>query len=211
VATLEIREPESIMGASAKTIDLSLEGFLAWEERQKLRYERVGGVVRAMAGGTRAHNKIAINFLLALGSVVRRRGCELFGSDVKVLSPRGDVMYPDLTVRCGPRNDRLTTVDDPLLVAEVLSESTWKHDLLSKRLAYKSIPSLRVILYVAQDQARVDVVRRGADGRWDDGEPAVGLDAVLALPELGIDLPLAELYADTDVAERGGGPPEEEG
>ncbi len=197
------------MGASARVADLSLPGFLAWEERQELRHERVGGVVRAMAGGTRAHNRIAINFLLALGSTVRRRGCELFGSDVKVVSPRGDVTYPDLTVRCGPRDDRLTTVDDPLLVAEVLSEGTLRHDLLVKRLAYRSIPSLRVILYLAQDQARVDVVRRGPDGRWDDGEPAVGLDAVLSLPELGIELPLAELYADTDVAERGGAPPEE--
>jgi Uma2 family endonuclease len=199
------------MGASTRLADLSLEGFLAWEERQKLRYERVGGVVRAMAGGTRAHDTIAGNLRFSLRQQVRRRGCQDFGSDVKVVSPRGDVMYPDVTVRCGRRDDRATTVEDPILVAEVLSESTWKHDLLSKRLAYKSIPSLRVILYVAQDQARVDVVRRGADGRWDDGEPAVGLDAVLALPELGIDLPLAELYADTDVAERGGGPPEEEG
>jgi Uma2 family endonuclease len=191
------------MGASTRLADLSLEGFLAWEERQKLRYERVGGVVRAMAGGTRAHDTIAGNLRFSLRQQVRRRGCQDFGSDVKVVSPRGDVMYPDVTVRCGRRDDRATTVEDPILVAEVLSEST------SKRLAYKSIPSLRVILYVAQDQARVDVVRRGADGRWDDGEPAVGLDAVLALPELGIDLPLAELYADTDVAERGGGPAEE--
>ena len=195
-------------GTTAPLADLSLEGFLAWEEAQELRYERVGGVVRAMAGGTRGHNKVAINFLVALSSIVRRRGCEAFGSDVKVVSPRGDVMYPDVTVRCGPRNDRLTTVDDPLLVVEVLSESTWRHDLILKRLAYKSIPSLRVILYVAQDQARVDVVRRGPDGRWDDDEPAVGLDSVLSLPELGVELPLAELYADTEVAERGGLPEE---
>ncbi|MCL6609180.1 MAG: Uma2 family endonuclease [Geminicoccaceae bacterium] len=198
------------MGAPARTLDLSLAAFLEWEARQELRHERVGGVIRAMAGGTRGHNKVAINFLLALASIVRRRGCEAFGSDVKVVSPRGDVMYPDVTVRCGTRNDRLTTVDDPLLVVEVLSESTWRHDLILKRLAYKAIPSLRVILYVAQDQARVDVVRRGPDGRWDDDEPAIGLDSVLALPELGVDLPLSELYGDTDVAARGGGPPDEE-
>lgn len=199
------------MGAArAELADLSLAGFLAWEERQELRFERVGGVVRAMAGGTRAHDKIAGNLRFALREQARRRGCEAFGSDVKVVSPRGDVTYPDLTVRCGPRDDRATTVDDPLLVAEVLSESTLRHDLLFKRLAYKSIPSLRVILYVAQDRARVDIVRRAPDGRFDDEEPAVGLDAVLSLPELGVELPLAELYADTDVAERGGAPPAEE-
>jgi Uma2 family endonuclease len=197
-------------GTTAPVADLALEGFLAWEEAQELRYERVGGVVRAMAGGTRGHNKVAINFLLALASSVRRRGCEAFGSDLKVVTPGGDVLYPDALVRCGPRDDRATTVADPLLVAEVLSEGTLQHDLLAERLAYKSIPSLRVILYVAQDRARVDVVRRGPDGRWDDDEPAIGLDSVLSLPELAVELPLGELYADTDVAERGGGPPDEE-
>ncbi len=191
--------------AEARRVDLSLEGFLAWEARQVLRFERVGGVVRAMAGGTRAHNKIALNLLTALTGIVRRRGCERFGSDVKVVTPRGDVMYPDVTVRCGPRDDRATTIEDPLLVAEVLSEGTAQHDLLHKRQAYKTIPSLRVILYVAQDRARIDVVRRGPDGRWDDAEPAVGLEATLELPELGVSLPLVAIYEDVDFADAGEG------
>ncbi len=190
-------------GASARLADLSLPGFLAWEERQELRWERVGGVVRAMAGGTRAHDKIAGNLRFALHGPVRRRGCELFGSDVKVVTPKGDVVYPDLSVRCGPGNDRLTTVDDPLVVAEVLSESTLKHDLVLKRLAYKTIPSLKLILYLAQDRPRIDLVRRGPDGRWDDGEPAVGLDAVLELPELGCTVPLAAVYEGVSFAPAG--------
>lgn len=199
------------MGAArAELAAVSLAGFRAWEERQALRYERVGGIVRAMAGGTRAHGKIAGNPRFALREQARRRGCELFGSDVEGVSPRGDVTYLDLTVRCGPRDDRATSVDDPLLVAELPCESTIQHELLFKRLAYKAIPSLRVILYLAQDRAPLDIVRCAPDGRFDDEEPAVGLDAVLALPELGVELPLAELYADRDVAERGGAPPEEE-
>jgi Uma2 family endonuclease len=198
------------MGAAARTLDLSPAAFLEWEARQERRYERVGGVVRAMAGGTVGHDRIANNLRAEFSRRLRGSGCRPGGPDVKVTTPRGDVTYPDVFVRCGPRDDRATTVADPLLVAEVLSAGTLQHDLLAKRLAYKSVPSLRVILYVAQDRARVDVVRRGPDGRWDDDEPAVGLDSVLALPELGAELPLAELYADTDVAERGGGPPDEE-
>jgi Uma2 family endonuclease len=195
--------------SGARAADLSLEGFLAWEERQGLRYERVGGVVRAMAGGTRAHDKIAGNLRFALREPARRRGCELFGSDVKVVTPRGDVTYPDLTVRCGPGDDRATTVVDPVLVVEVLSEGTAQHDLIRKRLAYKTIPSLRVILYVAQDRPRIDLVRRGPDGRWDDGEPAIGLDAVLDLPELGCAIPLCAVYEDVSLAEPGAGENEE--
>ncbi len=210
MADLETREPESIMGASARILDLSLPAFLAWEERQELRHERVGGVVRAMAGGTAGHDAVANNLRAELRARLRGTPCRAGGPDLKVVTAAGDVLYPDALVRCGRRDDRATTAEDPVLVAEVLSEGTLRHDLLVKRLAYRSIPSLRVILYLAQDQARVDVVRRGPDGRWDDGEPAVGLDAVLSLPELGIELPLAELYADTDVAERGGAAPDDE-
>ncbi|MCS6877549.1 MAG: Uma2 family endonuclease [Geminicoccaceae bacterium] len=174
--------------------DLSLEGFLAWEERQELRYERLGGVARAMAGGTRAHDAIANNLRALLWNALRGTACRVQGPDLKVVTPREDVLYPDALVRCGPADARATTVDDPVLVAEVLSEGTLQRDLVLKRLAYKTIPSLRAILYVWQDQPRVDVVRRGADGRWDDDEPAVGPDATLALPELGIEIPLAAVY-----------------
>ncbi len=191
--------------AEARRVDLSLEGFLAWEARQVLRFERVGGVVRAMAGGTIRHDRLAFALRALLDRRLRTRGCEHVGSDVKVVTPQGDVMYPDVTVRCGPRDGRATTIEDPVLVAEVLSERTAQHDLLHKRQAYKTIPSLRVILYVAQDRARIDVVRRGPDGRWDDAEPAVGLEATLELPELGVSLPLVAIYEDVDFADAGEG------
>ncbi len=191
--------------STAPARDLSLEGFLAWEERQERRFERVGGVVRAMAGGTRAHDTIANNVRALLWNTLRGTACRVQGPDLKVLTPKGDVLYPDALVLCGPRDPRATRVEDPLLVVEVLSESTAQHDLVLKRLAYKTIPSLRLILYVAQDRPRVDLVRRGADGRWDDGEPAVGLDAVLELPELGCAVPLAAIYEDVAFTEPGAG------
>ncbi len=193
------------MSAAARKLDGSLEDFLAWEARQVLRYERVGGVVRAMAGGTLAHDTVSNNLRALLRTALRGSSCRAHGPDLKVVTPRGDVMYPDALVRCGPRDDRATTIEDPVLVAEVLSEHTAQHDLLHKRQAYKTIPSLRVILYVAQDRARIDVVRRGPDGRWDDDEPAVGPDAVLELPELAVSLPLAAIYEDVDLAEPGEG------
>ncbi|MCS6779840.1 MAG: Uma2 family endonuclease [Geminicoccaceae bacterium] len=191
-------------GASVRTADLSLEGFLAWEERQQLRFERVGGVVRAMAGGTRAHDTVANNLRALLWNGLRGGACRVHGPDLKVVTPGGDVLYPDALVRCGPADDRATTVDDPLVVVEVLSEGSARRDLTVKRQAYKTIPSLRLILYVAQDQPRIDLVRRGPDGRWDDGEPAVGTDAVLDLPELGCALPLAAIYEGIEL-----GPPDE--
>jgi len=180
--------------------DLSLEGFLDWENRQPERFERVGGVVRMMAGGTLGHDQIAANILGELRTRLRGGPCRAHGSNLKVVSPRGDVMYPDAFVRCGPGDPRATHVDDPVVVVEVLSPSTAVHDLTRKRLAYQSIPSLKVVLWVHPDRMRVDLMRRRETG-WVDEDPAEGLQAVVALPELGIELPLSEIYEGVPLEE----------
>ena len=180
--------------------DLSLEGFLDWENRQPERFERVGGVVRMMAGGTLGHDGIGAKMIVELGSRLRGGRCRVHGSNLKVVSPRGDVMYPDAFVRCGPGDPRATHVGDPVVVVEVLSPSTAVHDLTRKRLAYQSIPSLKVVLWVHPDRMRVDLMRRRETG-WVDEDPAEGLQAVVALPELGIELPLSEIYEGVPLEE----------
>ncbi|HEX4178798.1 MAG TPA: hypothetical protein VHY57_10185, partial [Rhizomicrobium sp.] len=47
------------------------EQFLAWEERQELRYEFDGFQPIAMAGGTAAHSAIQRNLIVALGVGLR--------------------------------------------------------------------------------------------------------------------------------------------
>lgn len=186
--------------AAVQTAPATLEAFLAWEERQQERFELVGGVVRLMAGGTEGHDRIGINILTALRTRLRGTPCSVHGSNLKVLSRSSNAsMYPDLFVRCGPRDDRRTTTEDPVVVFEVLSESTAKHDLTRKRLAYEEVPSLRRLIYVATDEARLYVRVRGADGIWRD-ETVGGLDRALPLPELDLALPLAEIYEDTELA-----------
>lgn len=186
--------------AEVRKEDLSLEGFLEWENRQPERWERVGGVVRMMAGGTLGHDRIGIRIASELDSRLRGRPCFVHGSNAKVVSPRGDVMYPDAFVRCGPMDPRATRVDDPVLVVEVLSPSTAMYDLTRKRLAYQSIPSLQVVLWVHPDRMRVDIMRR-VEGGWRDEEAAEGPAGMVALPELGIVLPLSELYEGVPLEE----------
>lgn len=187
------------MADAASHADLSLAAFLEWEEQRPERFERVGGVVRMMAGGTAGHDRISLNTAFALQARLRGSGCSVHGSNLKVASQRGDVFYPDAFVRCGARNDRTTAADDPVVVVEVLSESTALSDLTRKRQAYKSIPSLRVIIYVSPDRARIDLSRRRGDGTWNEDEVIEGLGSELSLPEIGVSLPLSEIYADTEV------------
>jgi Uma2 family endonuclease len=187
------------MADAATTAALSLTDFLAWEEAQEMRYERVAGVVRMMAGGTLTHDRIASNIIAALSTQLRGSPCFAQGSNLKVTSPHGDVMYPDAFVLCGPHAGNLTAVEDPTVVFEVLSESTAQHDLTRKRLAYKTIPSLKAIVYVASDRTRIDLVRRQADRRWDDDDAAEDQGAILELPEVAGTLALEEIYAGTEI------------
>lgn len=188
------------MAEPALATPTTLPDFLAWEERQHGRYELAAGVVRLMSGGTGDHDQIAVNIASALRARLRGTGCYAHGSNLKVVArAAGAVLYPDAFVRCGEPIGRGTTADDPVVVFEVLSESTARHDLTRKKLAYKTIPSLRLIAYVSPDEPRVDVVRRRPDGTWDDGEPTEGLAAELPLAEIELSLPMAEIYEDTDV------------
>ena len=139
------------MTATARKIPTEPDAFIAWENRQKARYELIDGIVRMMTGGTFAHSRIAANIVAGLHRRLARGPCSAHGSDLKLRSPTGAVMYPDVLVHCGSVADEATEIDDPALVAEVLSPRTKRYDMLANRRAYFEIPPLRHILLVSPD------------------------------------------------------------
>jgi Uma2 family endonuclease len=107
-------------------------------------------------------------------------------------------MYPDAFVRCGPGQADRTVVEDPVVVIEVLSPSTQQGDLTRKRWAYQAIQTMQAILFVGADEHRVELAVHGPDGTW-LSRFFTGLEATVPLTALGVELPLAELYAGTDL------------
>jgi Uma2 family endonuclease len=144
----------------------TFEEFLAWERDQPLRHERVSGVIRMMTGGTIDHNRITLNIADALRQRLRGGNCEAFVNDMRVVTPAGDVMYPDVVVACGEIPGKATTLEAPVVIVEVLSESTAERDHGRKRWAYQTIPSLRHYVLVDQDEGGVEVTSPNADGTW---------------------------------------------
>jgi Uma2 family endonuclease len=184
---------------------LNLDEFLAWEERQPERFELAGGVVRMMAGGTEDHDRIGLNVATALRTRLRGKPCSAHSSNLKLLSrAAGASMYPDVFVRCGPREGGRTRIEDAVVAFEVLSEGTAQFDLTHKRLAYEAIPSLRRLVYVSTVEARLDVRVRGEDGSWRD-ETVEGLAGVLELPEVEVRLTMREIYEDSAIEAAGAG------
>jgi Uma2 family endonuclease len=182
----------------------SLEAYLAWEQRQPERYERVGGVVRMMTGGTINHNRITLNVADALRQRLRG-GCEVFTSDVKVVSPEGDVMYPDVVVASGDIPGDATTLDAPVVIVEVLSDSTAARDHGPKRWAYQTIASLGHYVLIAQDKPTVEVASRDPDGTWRSVIHR-DLGARIRLEALELDIGLDEVFARVTLASPPGAP-----
>lgn len=178
-----------------------------WEERQPERYEYLGDEPRLMAGGTLRHNRIALNIAAFLHARLRGGRCRPFISDVKALLPTGRWTYPDVVVCCGTGSDRETGIEDAVVIVEVLSPGTSNYDLDEKRLAYYAIPTLRHLLYVAQDRVTVEHVRRSDDGSW-RSVVYTTWDHELELDAIGVSLPIAALYEGIEIggaaAEAGG-------
>lgn len=184
------------MSALGKPAPVSIEEYLEGELVAKVKHEYLGGEVHAMAGASNRHNEVAVNTLLALGNALRGKPCRPFNSDTKVriqLFNHTRFYYPDAMVVCDKNRDEDQWQDRPVVIVEVLSESTRRTDLAEKREAYLAIPSLRVLILVEQDEPALTVHRRNADGGF-AREDYAGLDAVVPLPEIESELPLAEVF-----------------
>lgn len=183
--------------ATAESIPLmSVEEYLAFETDGDVRHEYLGGYLYAMAGAKTVHNRIALSFLGSLYTQLRGQTCEPFNSDMKVriqMASHTRFYYPDGMVVCSANPTDDPYQDQPVVVAEVISESTRRTDEGEKREAYLSIPSLRVYLLIEIDKPQVVAYRRD-DTNGFRSELYSGLDAVVPLEEVEASLPLRELY-----------------
>lgn len=182
--------------STAKRLDLvSVDDYLAGELASTVKHEYLGGVVYAMAGARNAHNIIATNTLVALGSRLRGRSCRPFNSDTKIrvrLPNEVRFYYPDASVICRPNAQTESFQDEPVVLVEVLSRRTRRIDEGEKKEAYLTVPSLGVYLLIEQEAPAVVAFRRTEHGFG--REVYQELDAALPLPEIAIELPLAEIY-----------------
>lgn len=137
---------------------LTLTEFLAWEERQALRYEYVGGRAYAMSGGSERHSLMAGHLASLLTPAARAKGRRTFRADRRLRVPSGDVYYPDVMVACG-KAASVQYEADATLVVEVLSPSTRGQDRREKLRQYGSLPSITSYLIVEPDVRRIEVAR----------------------------------------------------
>lgn len=171
--------------------------YLAYERDSGLKHDYDEGEIRAMAGGSRRHNALA----LRLGAMLDNAGtpgCVAFQSDQKVrILATGKATYPDVTAVCGPiegdpADPSGQTITNPTLLLEVLSPSTEEDDRGAKWQHYQRIPSLQEYVLVSQAERRIERYRRLGNGSWEYVEVSGGGQLRLIT---GAVIDLAALYA----------------
>jgi Uma2 family endonuclease len=184
------------MTALPQATAISIDDYLAGEEVAEVRHEFIDGAVHAMAGGTRDHSAIAANAIVALGSQLRGKAWRPFTSDLKIRIDFPDHVrfyYPDASVVCTPSSGDPRYERNPIVILEVLSESTRRIDQTEKRDGYFHLPSLQVLILADSERRHVLVHRRRPDGGFATEEYG-DRDAMIPLPEIEASLALVELY-----------------
>ena len=178
------------------------EEYLRLEETAFEKSEFHDGQMFAMAGGTANHALI----MNAIGTILHRQkpaGCRVFSSELRIKVERaGLYTYPDCSLLCGDpvfTNSKKNSLRNPVLLVEVLSEST---EAASSQIArgekfemYRMLDSLREYLLIHSDRRHLEHYSRQDDNSWLLREYS-GPDAIAPISRMGIQIPLSELYAD---------------
>lgn len=182
--------------ALAKDRLLTVEEYLAFEERSKIRHEYIDGEVFAMAGSKRSHSLIASNIGIRLGNQLENRNCEVHFGDLRVEASETTYLYPDVTVVCGELKlvpNIFDTLENPTVICEVLSKSTEARDRGDKSRAYRRLESLTDYVLISQNQMLVEHYVRQTDDSWKFVEYTEPSDKII-FESINCQLTVAEIY-----------------
>ena len=177
----------------------TVEEYLEGEEDSDIRHEYVGGDIRAMAGASKRHERVAGRLYIDLAAHLGNGPCEVFKGDMKVkfqLLEQDIFFYPDVVVTCDARDFKDETahyVEHPKLVIEVLSRNE-QRDRVEKLMMYQAVESLEEYAVVSQNPAKpeVRVFRKKAKGGWEPEE--VFTEGEFTLRSAGYTGRVEELY-----------------
>ena len=173
------------------------EEYLNREKDAEFRSEYFRGEMFAMAGASANHNLIVLNAGASLREQLKKKPCRVYPSDLRLrIETTSLYTYPDLSVVCGEPKLETNGVDvllNPVVLVEVLSDSTEAYDRGKKFEHYRTIPSLKHYVLIAQDRHSIDCFSRKPDGSW-VLTSCQALDEKVELEAIDSQLAAAEVY-----------------
>jgi Uma2 family endonuclease len=184
---------------------VSLEKYFQAEESALYKSEYHNGKIIKMAGGTVLHDNLGSRFIYLLTDFVERNDFSYLinGSDTKIrIEAYNKVVYSDALVICEKPQyyaNRKDTITNPLLIVEVLSDSTEDFDRTLKFDYYRTLESFKEYVLVHQDQMLVSVFSKQKDQSWVIRD-FVGNEAIAILSALhDCPIPLKRLYRNMEI------------
>jgi Uma2 family endonuclease len=182
---------------------LTAEENLRIDREAEVRCDFYAGEMFAMAGGSKDQNQIIQNLAFALREHFRRTGrnCRTYVMDMRVqLDQRNFYVYPDVVVVCGKTeflDDHDDTLLNPIVIVEVLFDSTEAYDRGLKFEKYRKVDSVQEYVLISQKKPLVERYARSTDGSWNFIDPE-SLSDELVLASLDFKISLQEIYLDVD-------------
>ncbi len=183
--------------ATAST-PMSIEEYIAFEERAEVRHEFINGNLIPMPGTTLIHNLICTNIMMMLRILFKKTGLSshyVFQENVKVqIASERDYTYPDVVVTSDPRDIKSRYIlKHPAVIFEVLSKTSRTEDSSDKFIRYKNIESLQNYILVDSEKKVVEVRVKGTNGAW-EAASFVEADVRFPVPALGVELAFEDVY-----------------
>ncbi len=183
---------------------ISPEEYLTAERESETKNEYFGGEIFAMAGASREHNQISANIVRVQGNLMIEKRCSVFSSDMKVkMREIGKYTYPDVVVVCGDEeydDEHGDTLLNPIVIIEILSDSTEAYDRGDKFSHYQLIDTFSEYILVSQYLCKVEKFSRRKDGTWIYSKYERPEDTV-SIESADCELPLSEIHRKVNFSE----------
>lgn len=159
---------------------MTVEEYLRFEERSKYKHEYIDGeIIRLhnsgkdaqMAGNRISRVFIVSNLCFYLRLALRKNSkqCQVGTTEMRVLLRDNHYAYPDVFAVCNEFAlvpNIFDTLENPVVIFEVLSKSTEIRDRGDKAVDYRNLASLTDYILVSQNKMRVEQQTRQDDGTW---------------------------------------------
>ncbi len=169
---------------------LTEEEYFLFEEKNELKHELINNALYEMSGISKFHNRITLNILVLLRALLNTNIYDLYFEGYKVKTPGGNFFYPDVLI-CHADATKYYT-EQPILIVEVLSNTTRKYDLTDKFIQYQKIETLQYYICVEPEKKAVFFYYK-QNNEW-IAETFTKDEELISLPVLNISFSLKDIY-----------------
>jgi Uma2 family endonuclease len=179
---------------SIKTATMTVEEYIAFEEKSETRHEFINGQLYEMPECKDIHNEICGNIGIALRLLLKDKIFKIYTRVKVCIIENQHYAYPDVYLTYDERDTHDRFIKrHPSVIIEVLSDGTRVYDKTDKFIHYQKIESLRHYLTVEPEKTLVECYTKQADGSW-EVETFTNISDIISLTALNIQLPLSEIY-----------------